>query len=217
LPGAVLWAFYQKISNIKSAIVKGLILPFILIAAFGVVSLIFSKISSSLGEYANYDQMVTKAKNTQEDLLDATRYGKNNYNIGKIDGSTSGMLKIAPNALIAGLFRPFIWEARSVFIAVSGIENAFLLFSIIFLLIKLKFVRFFKYLFSEPVLMFSFVFTVFFVFGVGLSSTNFGALVRYRIPAIPFFVATVFIMFDKYKQRHSAFLESIREDKPQPQ
>lgn len=217
LPGAVMWAFYQKISNIKSVFVKGMIFPLIIIAAFGVVSLIFSKISSSLGEYANYDQIVLKAKNTQEDLLDETRYGKNNYNIGKIDGSTSGMIKIAPKALMAGLFRPFIWEARSPFIAVSGLENAFLLFSIIILLIRLKVLRFFQYIFSEPVLMFSFIFTVFFVFGVGLSSTNFGALVRYRIPAIPFFMATVFIMREKYRQRHSEFLESIREDKTQPQ
>ena len=123
----------------------------------------------------------------------------------------------AVRLVIAGLFRPFIWEAKSVFVAISGIENAFLLFSIIILLIRLKFIRFFQYIFSEPVLMFSFVFTVFFVFGVGLSSTNFGALVRYRIPAVPFFMATVFIMRDKYRQRHSAFLESIREDKPQPQ
>lgn len=210
LPGAVLWAFYQRISNIKSVVLKGMIFPIIIIVAFGLVSVIFSKISSSLGEYANYDQIVLKAKNTQEDLLDETRYGKNNYNIGKIDGSTSGMIKIAPKALIAGLFRPFIWEARSPFIAVSGLENAFILFSMIFLLIRLKVIRFFQYMFSEPVLMFSFIFTVFFVFGVGLSSTNFGALVRYKIPAIPFFMATVFIMLEKYKQRHSQFLENIK-------
>jgi hypothetical protein len=36
------------------------------------------------------------------------------------------------------------------------------------------------------------------MFSVGLASANFGALVRYKIPALPFLVAMVFIMLDKY-------------------
>ena len=83
---------------------------------------------------------------------------------------------------------------------ISGLENFILLLLTIFLLFKLKFVRFFQFIFSDPILIFSLLFTVFFMFAVGMASANFEALVRYIIPAMPFFVASIFIMLDKYKK-----------------
>jgi len=83
---------------------------------------------------------------------------------------------------------------------ISGLENFILLLLTIFLLFKLKFVRFFQFIFSDPILIFSLLFTVFFMFAVGMASANFEALVRYKIPAMPFFVASIFIMLDKYKK-----------------
>lgn len=81
---------------------------------------------------------------------------------------------------------------------ISGLENFILLLLTIFLLFKLKFVRFFQFIFSDPILIFSLLFTVFFMFAVGMASANFGALVRYKIPAMPFFVASMFIILHKY-------------------
>ena len=37
-------------------------------------------------------------------------------------------------------------------------------------------------------------FAMFFAFSVGFTAYNFGALVRYKIPCIPFFVAGLFIL-----------------------
>ena len=46
---------------------------------------------------------------------------------------------------------------------------------------------------------------MFFAFTVGLATANFGALVRYKIPILPFLVATLFVTLNKvqeaYKQR----------------
>ena len=81
---------------------------------------------------------------------------------------------------------------------ISGLENFILLLLTIFLLFKLKFVRFFQFIFSDPILIFSLMFTIFFMFAVGMASANFGALVRYKIPAMPFFVASMFIILHKY-------------------
>jgi len=79
------------------------------------------------------------------------------------------------------------------------LENFILLLLTIYLLIRLKIIRFFQFIFSDPILIFSLLFTVFFMFAVGMASANFGALVRYKIPAMPFFVASMFIILDKYK------------------
>jgi hypothetical protein len=58
----------------------------------------------------------------------------------------------------------------------------------------------FLLLFRHHVLFFSGFFSLFFAFSVGLTTSNFGSLVRYKIPAIPFFVASLFIIFDSYQR-----------------
>ena len=68
------------------------------------------------------------------------------------------------------------------------------------LLIKLKFFGFFKYINKNSLLLFSVLFSVFFAFSVGLTVANFGSLVRLRIPELPFFVASLFIIQHHYNQ-----------------
>ena len=49
-------------------------------------------------------------------------------------------------------------------------------------------------IFQDPYQLFCMIFTLILAFGIGLSTANFGALVRYKIPFMPFFVSMFFIM-----------------------
>jgi hypothetical protein len=49
--------------------------------------------------------------------------------------------------------------------------------------------------------MFLLIFAIVFSFGVGVSTFNFGTLVRYKIPMLPFFV-TALILIGDYLKRH---------------
>jgi hypothetical protein len=198
-PGTIIWLFFNRFSNIKNQVLRIIILPLMLLGMFLFITYGFTILKGNLGDFGSVDQMMKKAQIIQEDLMRSDQYGTNFYNVGKIDGSITSILKISPSALMAGMFRPFLWESKNPVMMLSGLENFFLLIMTIYLLVRLKIIRFFRYLFSEPVLILSVLFTVFFLFSVGLASANFGALVRYKIPAIPFFVATIFIMLDKYK------------------
>lgn len=198
-PGIIIWALYKRLKQIQNKVIAYLSVPIMMLIGIGITLLVFSSLQSQIGKYGNIDSAVKQAQIIQEDLLRSEQYGSNSYNIGKIDGSFSGMLKIAPMAIIAGMFRPYIWEAKNPVMILSGIENFLMLSLTLFLLIRLKFFRFFQFIFSDPILIFSLLFTIFFMFAVGMATANFGALVRYKIPAMPFFVASVFIMLDKYK------------------
>ncbi len=198
-PGAILWVFYSKLKNIKSGFQRTVLLPFIFIIGFVLVSFVFSKLSDSLGEFGSVDKMVAKAQITQEDLKREEAYGKNYYDIGKIENDPMSMLKKAPLAIIAGMFRPFIWEARNPVMMISGIENLVMLYFTILLLFKFKIMGFFRHIASDPPILFSFTFAIFFIFAIGLSTANFGALVRYKIPAIPFYAVTLVFLYNKYK------------------
>jgi hypothetical protein len=198
-PGIIIWAMFKRIKEIKNKVLASLIMPLMIMIGFGITMLVFSSLQSQMGKYGNIDSAVKQAQTIQEDLLRSEQYGSNSYNIGKIDGSFSGMIKIAPLAIIAGMYRPYIWEAKNPVMILSGIENFLMLALTLFLLFRLKVIRFFQFIFSDPVLIFSLLFTIFFMFAVGMATANFGALVRYKIPAMPFFVASAFIMLDKYK------------------
>jgi hypothetical protein len=201
IPGLLIWLFVKWVMRVKNVVVRILIAPTAIIFALLGAVLLISSMGESLGIYGNVDTMIEKVKVTQEDLTRSSQYGSNFFDIGKFDATPAGLISKAPAAIIAGLFRPFIWEAGNPFIVISGLENLFLVFLLIYSLIKTGIKTYINSIFQDPFLTFSLVFSVMFAFGVGLASANFGALVRYKIPLLPFFVSGMFIMLDSYRQR----------------
>lgn len=55
-------------------------------------------------------------------------------------------------------------------------------------------------MFRHRILFFTVYFSLFFSFSVGLTTSNFGSLVRYKIPAIPFYVISLIIISSSYKE-----------------
>lgn len=200
LPGSAIWISFNRISKIQSSFVKVFIAPAIIGIGFLLTSTIMGALGSSLGSYGSLDQALNKAQATKSDLT-REAYGKNSFDIGKFDGSAGSALSMFPQAIIAGLFRPFLWEARSIIILISALENTFLLFITIRTLLKVGPGRFLARISGEPLLIFSFVFAVFFAFSVGLSTANFGALVRYKIPCIPFYLSSMYIIDAKREMK----------------
>jgi hypothetical protein len=61
--------------------------------------------------------------------------------------------------------------------------------------------RFIKWIFKDPLIMYCFLFAVIFGLFVGASTLNFGTLVRYKIPCLPFYSISLFLIFEKVKER----------------
>jgi len=59
------------------------------------------------------------------------------------------------------------------------------------LVLKTGPIRLYALAISNPVITFTLVFSLIFAFGVGFTSYNFGALVRYKIPCMPFYLITL--------------------------
>jgi len=200
LPGTLIWLLYDKIVRIKSFFVKVIIAPVLIVVFVGVGYFIFNSMGSLLGDYSP-EKVLEKAVITQEDLTRSYQYGQNYYDVGKFDASVSGIISKVPIAISATLFRPFLWEARNPVMLLSAIENTLILGLTIWLLLKLRIIGIFRLIGKHPLIIFALSFSLFFAFGVGLSTANFGALVRYKIPAIPFFVSALFILKYFYDQK----------------
>ena len=199
VPGMLLWVNANFINSFASSFLRFIVRPFILIIIIIIGNFIFSNLELlGLQEYSNVDQTIEQAQVIQQDLLREEQYGSNSYNIGTLDGTLTGMLKLAPKAVFTSIYRPLIFEIGSPAMVIAAIENFILLIFTLIAIIKTNPFRLYKKIASQPFLLYCLIFTLIFGFGVGLASTNFGALVRYRIPLIPFYFTIILILF---KQR----------------
>jgi hypothetical protein len=197
LPGTIFWMTGYFLSKVQNKLVKTTIAPLMIIVSIGTGYIMLGFISNSLGDY-RLDNVLNKAVATQQDLKQEY-YGGSSFDIGDFDPTISGILSKAPIAINAALFRPYIWESYNPGMIVSGIENFILLALTIYLLIKIRVFNLFKLMFRHHFLFFSVTFSLFFAFSVGLTTSNFGSLVRYKIPAVPLFVASLFVIAETYK------------------
>lgn len=199
IPGCITWLIFNRLQTISNPIIRFLSAPILLLSALLLATGVLSFTSGFLGTYSSVDNIVNKAVVTQQDLK-RDYYEGNSFDIGDFDPTLPGMLSKAHLAVIAGLFRPFIWEANNPVMAISGLENLLMLGLFIYLLIKVRPWVFTRMAFSEPLLIFAFSFAIFFAFAIGLTTSNFGSLVRYKIPAMPFFLAALLIIRQKALQ-----------------
>jgi hypothetical protein len=203
LPAVILWLVQLFLGKIKIKTIRALSMPFLMICGVTFGYLLMMIMGDALAEY-QVESILEKAKITQRDLK-SDYYQGNSFDIGDFDSTVPSMLSKFPIATFSAIFRPLIIESNNLVMFISGFENLLLLIFAIRVLILLRVYRFFGYFFKHHMLTFSLFFAMFFAYSVGLSTSNFGSLVRYKIPCIPFFVASMYLM------RHLR-LEDIKEE-----
>ena len=137
------------------------------------------------------------------------------YDLGEFDPSIWGMIKKFPQAVVVTLFRPFPWEARKLIIMLSALEALAFVYFTIKAFTKAGFLRTIKLINKDPNLLFFLIFSLIFAFAVGISSYNFGALARYKIPCLPFYAALIMILTYHNKLTPQYKKKSIRSKKLQ--
>ena len=195
LPGALLWLNNAYLKQVPSGFVKILVMPLIGLIILGGGFFLYRNMGSLMGDYGNIDQAVEKAKIIREDLLREEQYGGNNYNLGEIDGTAGGMTTIAPLAIFTALYRPLFFEVGSPMMVISAFENTILLFLTLILFLKTNPRKVIRIILSEPLILYSIFFSLLLAFGVGMASTNFGALSRYKIPFMPYYFSAIYLVY----------------------
>ncbi len=192
LPGVFLWWMFSQLKTIKIPFIRIGLVPMLLAVGFFSLFALLKELGNEMGKF-NVNEILDRVVITQQDLV-KDYYGGNTFDVGKFDASIPSMIRKFPIALVSGLFRPFIWESRNPVMLVSGIENLILIIYTFIILLRLRVFRLFSILFKNPFLLYSFSFAIFLGYSVGISTPNFGSLVRYRIPSILFYVLTLIIV-----------------------
>lgn len=134
------------------------------------------------------DEYIQEAAVINQDMTHNKTYGTNRYDLEITDYSPLGMVMAFPSSVIAGMYRPFIWEALSVSLILNGIESIVLMYFT------------FRFFFSRHVrerirrirnhefLIYAFFFALILAYFAGFTSILFGVLVRFKAPVLPFLV-----------------------------
>lgn len=111
------------------------------------------------------------------------------------------ILFFIPQAIIITLFRPFLWDVRNPIMLISAIESSFFFFFTLFLIFRMRIISFFIQVKRNKLLLFFLLFSLILSIPIGISSGNFGTIVRYKIPILPYYLALLLILYRVQKKR----------------
>jgi hypothetical protein len=149
--------------------------------------------SSIMSEFSDYILEAILEQQRGYELLGDEGGSTISFDVSSRDIESLGMLlKLAPQAFINGIFRPFPWDSKNIFTLLLSFETFTLFIWLIFLIIKKKVIYFFTEIINDNYLLACFLFVIIYGMLVGLTTLNLGTIVRYRIPLLPFLLILLY-------------------------
>jgi hypothetical protein len=192
LPASIVWIIHRLVGKIQGSFLKSATVPILVFLGLGVGYGFMALLGDALAEY-KLETILEKAVINQRDLKSDYHKG-NAFDIGEFDSTLPSILGKFPIATFSAIYRPMIIESNNIVMFISGLENLVILLFSLKVLYMVRVFSLFKYVFRNHLLTFSFVFSLLFAYSVGLTTSNFGSLVRYKIPCIPFFIASLYLI-----------------------
>jgi hypothetical protein len=193
-PSLILMAGIYYRNVFKSPAVRFIALPVFLAGAVGGSYFFIKSVGSSVSTYSVENlQRTAEGFHSWHTTLGQTQ-GGSFYSLGDdVDYTPAGIMKKAPLALAITLFGPFIWQIRNPVMLMSGVESMIFLYFFLKVFFTVRIYRAYNLLFADHMLMLCIIFVIIMGIAIGITSFNYGALVRYRLPILPFFVTLLAI------------------------
>jgi len=209
IPALMIWLYVLYMNRVRNLVFKILVFPVSLFILITSGYLAVRKIGEENRRY-NLENLTQTAEATARWLtVVSSREGGSGYTLGDFDYSPVGIIRKTIPAIWVTLFRPYLWEVKNPMMALSALESLLLFLYFLFVIIVALFKKSLHKIFTHPVISFCFFFTLTFSFAVGISTYNFGSLVRYKIPMMPFFLIGLFlILYYAKRSRKLARLDS---------
>ncbi|MCP4442329.1 MAG: hypothetical protein GY810_25765 [Aureispira sp.] len=210
LPAMLIWVMLMYTQTIKNVFFRRFAAPIFFVAGAGGGLIVIQLLGQIFPQYALANLLLEAEKIRWWLEVSTIRDGGTSYSLGDIDPSLFGLMKAFPMSVNVTLFRPYLWEVRKPIVLISALESVSCLVFFLFIFFKTGIRKTLVLMFNDPVIMFCLVFSVIFAFAVGFTSTNFGALARYKIPCLPFFYSALFLLYYKAKNMKSLLEISAR-------
>lgn len=143
---------------------------------------------------ASIDIIVDEIATQQRLYLTNKTVDEGNFDAGSLTPTLSGLLEKIPEAIVAVLYRPFIWESKKFMIFLSGFENFILMILSIIIIIRAGLFNFLKIILTHNLVRFCLFFTIILAIIIGLTTFNFGTILRYKAPCMPFYTSFLILI-----------------------
>lgn len=206
-PGLLAWRTFRLRERIKNRIARQLSVPVFIGVSF-VGGLFLVDYLGQINPKYSLDNFFESAQVMQnwhyvEGQNTADNFGRgSSYSLGTYTTDARGLLKVVPAAINVTLFRPYPWEAFAFMQLLAALESLLILAFTLYVIGKSRILGFIKTINNDPTLVMMLSFSLIFAFAVGFSAYNFGALARYKVPCIPFYLTTLIAVWQhsKYHQ-----------------
>lgn len=201
VPFFMLFIILKNIQSVNNRRIRYLLAPLLIVCCLYGFTRILNSYSEELGEFAVTD-ITNSIKHYNVVFENQADFAQSNFSLGAdFDGSFVGLVQLAPAAVCATLFRPFLWESKKLSTLLSSLESLIMMMFTLIIICKAGFVSCIKMIIKDPLIMYCFLFSIVFALFVGASTLNFGTLVRYKIPCLPFYVISLFLIYEKVKEK----------------
>ncbi len=194
MPALLVWLLLSYTKRIKSSKVRfgtNIFLTTILIVA---TLYIMNQANDLLGRYS-LDNVVETSASTRNYIYRVSGDDGSGYSLGEFTPGIGGLLLKLPQAINVTLFRPYPWEAKKLIVFLTSGEAVIFLLVTIKLLLSVPLKKIIKSIRSDSTIQFCLIFSLVFAFSVGISSYNFGALSRYKIPCLSFYLISITLIY----------------------
>jgi hypothetical protein len=194
VPALLMWIFFNYSQGIKNKSRK-LLMKFIFLSGITAGFLFFMlQFGNELGKFS-LERVAQTSYITRGYIFWISGDEGSTYSLGDFPPTISGMLSKFPAAVNVTLFRPYLWEAKKIIVALSSIEAIIFLFLTLKVIFVVGPVKTWKTISNNPTIQFCLIFSLIFAFAVGISSYNFGTLSRYKIPCLPFYILALVLIY----------------------
>ncbi len=203
----VFWLFYYGYDK-RNILFRFVVIPVTVFV--GVYFIVFSSSFQSILEEIGQTLVVEKLVASGKGL--ATAAASSQFDIGIKYNEVTDFKSLLPYfwpAVNVTIFRPYLWEVKNIVQTLSSLESTGILLMSIIILIKSRVVGFVKILFKDPFFLFCLLFALCFTFLVGLSSSNFGTLARYKLPCYPFLIIMLLLINANFSKKAKAKNKAI--------
>lgn len=196
IPVMLLWVQGKIVTKTSNSLAKYVLTPFLIPIFIGGGYLFLQQVSAGAGKYSLENvQSVAEGFHSWHSYLAETR-NQSGYSLGNVEFTPLGILVKAPEAFFVTYFRPFIiGDVRNAATLFEALQALVLLFISLYVFFKVGIIKFFRLIISNSDVRAFMTFAVIFGVTVGLTSYNFGALSRYKIPGVPFYIASLAIIY----------------------
>jgi len=171
--------FANLIASIKNFVIRAFVLMIFLFSM--AITAFFTNFNAQVQSFAEeYILQIDNLHKSYEELQNAVENSEGGIVSINTNITLQGIILQSPWAIFSCLYRPFIWESRKIIILLTSLESMLLFFSTLF-------VKAFKLLITDRYILFSFIAATLFALLIGLTTFNFGTMIRYKIILLPFY------------------------------